>query len=98
QPLSGLPAGFQFRDDPPAVAAVAAPAAAESQDAAAAAAAAAAATASPPRQVFLSPTGVVVIGFPTAQAYAKVYQGRVTADQKTKANARKRDVCFTVPG
>ena len=57
--------------------AASASAAAESQDAAAAAAA----TASP-RQVFLTPTGAVVVGFTTAQAYAKVYRGRVTADQR----------------
>lgn len=73
-----------WTDDPPAVAAVvSASAAAESQDAAATAAEAAAAMASP-RQVFLTPTGAVIVGFPTAQAYAKVYQGRVTADQKVR--------------
>ena len=76
-------------DDPPAVAAVAENASAESQTSTAAAAAeATAATAASPRQVFLTPTGAVVVGFPAAQAYSKVYQGRVTADQKVGFLAR----------
>lgn len=34
------------------------------------------------RQAFLTPVGTVVVGLAAAEAYAKAYQGRVTADQK----------------
>lgn len=36
------------------------------------------------KQAFLTPVGTVVIGLAAAEAYAKAYQGRVTADQKVK--------------
>lgn len=36
----------------------------------------------PSRQVFLTPVGTVVVGIVAAEAYAKAYKSRVTADQK----------------
>lgn len=59
-------------------AAAAAAVASEARDSATPAASAASST----RQIFLTPVGTVIVGFATAQAYAKSYQARVAADQR----------------